>query len=299
VPQPGIEVQVGVGTSAEYRFRNGDGQTISQATVTLTQTIPLSFLPIINIHTAQVSATATASRAPAAVDLVLALDSSMCNRAGGPRLCFDMREGALALADEVLARGGRIGLVDFRRSARLLQAPTADAEQVGLALSNWGRGSFSTQERNFGDGLWLAVSTAEALPADRLHTVLFLATDDASVGRNCCAECLCSSDQLAVCDWRCSYEYCCADWSRQAAVHARLRGVPVIVVDGTGTVAGTQLMRDIARQANGGEASFATLQDWYILVGRQEGKKPKPGDYQEALAKVVRLLGGEGATLVR
>lgn len=324
---PDTKVQISVGPLGV--------QEPTLVTVTLSQIVPLSFLAILDVQTAQVTASATASRASAAADLVLALDSSRCNRKGHGWRCSEIRQGAWSLAQAVLDQGGRIGVVDYRRTARVLLPPTSDRKQVQQALQGWGIGANPTDERNLGDALWLAAWKLANLPAERPAGVLVLASGEINVGRNCCVECKCGSDGLSVCNKRCSAERCCGRWGREAASYAQREGVFVVALDGTGTKDGTRLMQDIAngppralktdknddldRDPRGKDCpksnndrgaprhkgkddgdDFCDANDYYILVGDRVGRKPKRGDYLAAFSEAARQLpGGEGARLVR
>jgi len=290
------------GLSPEAKVRvvvaPADSPAASQVTVTLTQVIPLSFLPIVDVKTARVSASATAGRSSAVSDLVLALDSSRCNRRSGDWRCAEMREGAWALAQGVLAQGGRVGVVDYGRTARVVLSPTSEAKRVWHALNKWGSGAARTKERNLGDAIWLAARELAGLPGERPRGVLLLATGDATVGRNCCVECKCAPDGLAVCGRRCPYEQCCARWAEEMAAYAWRQGVFVMALDGTGTKEGTWLMRDIADLSDDGRLNGTEA--YYILVGKQAGKRPRRGDFLTALTKAARQLpGGASVQLVR
>ena len=276
----------------------GGSRVAPSVTVTLSQVIPLHFLSIIDVDAVPVSASATASRSSVVADLILALDSSKCNRGKNAWLCSEIREGAWTLAQEVLAQGGRVGVVDYRRTARVLVSPTSEPEKVWQALSQWGRGFARTKDRNLGDAIWLAAQVPTELPGERPRGVLLLATGDATTGRKCCVECKCALDGLARCGKRCSYERCCARWAREMAFSAWQQGVFVLALDGTGTKRGNKLMQDVADLGDDGRLNGT--RDYYILVGDRPGKKPRRGDFAAAFARVPQQLpGGRGVQLVR
>ena len=288
--QPGTGVHADVLLSSESETE--------QVTITLTQTISLGFMRILNFDTAQVRASATASRSPAAVDLVLALDSGTCNKKGSSWRCSEIRSGAQSLAQDVLDRGGRIGIVDLRRTTRLLLSPTSKSEKVRNTLTSWGKGSSPTKDRNAGDAIWAAVDSLDGLSGERPRGVLLLMSGPVNIGRNCCAECKCESDGLAECGKKCSYEQCCAQWALTASSYAWKQGVFVLALDGTGENEGTELLRTMAdltddKVVNGSDT-------YYVLVGERVGKGPKKGDYVAAFGEAsLRLPGEEGVQLVR
>lgn len=286
-------------TSIQVQVSQGEQQETGSVTVLLTQQVPLSFLSILGIDSAGVSAEATANQTSSVADLVLALDSAGCNKAGQARVCSDIRESAEILAEAILDQGGQIGIVDYDHSAQIVLSPTTDQEQVMQALEKWGVGEKKVREYNPGDAVWLAASALRSMSGDRPRGVVLIASGDADHGRNCCSECKCGADQLAECGKKCDYERCCARWAQQAAYYAWSQGAFVVTVDGTGKKQGTELMQSMADLGDDGQMNGTDL--YYVLVGSRVNKKPRPGDYQRAMEDVIERLpgGGQGARLVR